>query len=82
MDLPIALNNKFASLISYTKEAQAKYGASASSVIVIQDNKIVTEWYEGRHHFKSGAIQATAPENYLEDQTQFNETLYESLKSI
>lgn len=60
MDLPMALNNKFASLISYTKEAQAKYGASASSVIVIQDNNIVTEWYEGRHHFKSGAIQVTA----------------------
>lgn len=51
--------NKFEALISYTQEAAKKYGASASSVVIIKDNEIVTERYSGNHHFKSGALQVT-----------------------
>ncbi|MGO4530385.1 serine hydrolase domain-containing protein [Paenibacillus sp. 2TAF8] len=60
MDMPVTMNNKLEPLISYTQEAAKKYGASAASVIVIQDGKITTEWYAGKHHFKSGALQVTA----------------------
>ena len=51
--------HEFKSLITYTEKAKEKYGASAASIVIIQDNKIVTEWYSGKHHFKSGANSVT-----------------------
>ncbi|MBM7583503.1 CubicO group peptidase (beta-lactamase class C family) [Bacillus pakistanensis] len=54
----VAIQNgfeKFERLYSYVKQAQTEFGSSAASVVVIQDDKIVTEWYEGNHHFKKGA---------------------------
>ncbi|WP_427050928.1 serine hydrolase domain-containing protein [Paenibacillus sp. TC-CSREp1] len=60
MDNPVLLDNMFKPLISHTQEAVKNYGASAASVIVIQDNQITTEWYSGKHHFKSGALQVNA----------------------
>ncbi|MCR8644482.1 serine hydrolase [Paenibacillus sp. N1-5-1-14] len=60
MKLPVVHNQKFESLVTYTKQAQDNFGASAASVLVIQDNKIVTEWYAGHHHFKNGAVQVTS----------------------
>lgn len=52
-------DNKFSPLISYTEEAKARFGASAASVVIVQDNKIITEWYTGKHHFKNGALVVT-----------------------
>ncbi|GIP29397.1 penicillin-binding protein [Paenibacillus sp. J23TS9] len=46
-------------MISYTEEAKEKFGSSAASIVIIQDNKIVTEWYSGKHHFKNGSLVIT-----------------------
>ncbi|WIV21210.1 serine hydrolase domain-containing protein [Paenibacillus polygoni] len=54
-----ALTDKFSPLISYTEKAKVRFGASAASVVIIQDNKIITEWYTGEHHFKNGALVVT-----------------------
>ncbi|WP_010275870.1 serine hydrolase, partial [Paenibacillus senegalensis] len=46
---------KFEPLISYTEKAAEKYGSSAASLVIIQNNNFLTEWYSGNHHFKKGA---------------------------
>lgn len=50
------VDNKFLPLISYTEGAGEKFGSSAASIVIIRDNKILTEWYAGHHHFKKGAL--------------------------
>lgn len=50
------VDNKFLPLISYTVGAGEKFGSSAASIVIIQDNKVLTEWYAGQHHFKKGAL--------------------------
>lgn len=60
MEAVTQTNNKFDSLITYTEEAKGKYRASAASIVIIQDNKILTEWYSGKHHFKNGALEVTS----------------------
>lgn len=57
--MTVLMDNKFSPLISYTEEAKVKFGASAASVVIIQDNKIITEWYTGKHHFKNGSLEVT-----------------------
>ncbi|CAG9622699.1 serine hydrolase domain-containing protein [Sutcliffiella rhizosphaerae] len=52
-------NEEFATLFTYVQNAKDRFGSSAASIIVIQDNKIIAEWYDGSHHFKSGALQVT-----------------------
>lgn len=39
------IDNKFLPLISYTEGAGEKFGSSAASIVIIRDNKILTEWY-------------------------------------
>lgn len=60
MEQSTFLLQQFEPVISYIKEAERKFGASASAVILIQDNDIVAEWYSGQHHFKSGALTVTS----------------------
>ncbi|MFD0618697.1 serine hydrolase domain-containing protein [Paenibacillus sp. GCM10027629] len=59
MVAPTIIDNKFIPLITYTEEAQEKFGSSAASIVIIQDNKILTEWYSGKHHFKNGSLVVT-----------------------
>ncbi|MCJ8013565.1 beta-lactamase family protein [Paenibacillus sp. KQZ6P-2] len=59
MIAPALTDNKFLPLISYTEKAKEKYGSSAASIVIIQDNKILTEWYSGKHHFKNGSLAVT-----------------------
>lgn len=49
----------FESVISHVKKTQQELGASAASLVIIQDGQIVTEWYNGYHHFKKGARQVS-----------------------
>ncbi|KKO52731.1 hypothetical protein [Paenibacillus sp. DMB20] len=58
MVTPTLMDNKFMSLITCTEEAGEKFGASAASIVIIQDNKILTEWYSGKHHFKNGILES------------------------
>jgi hypothetical protein len=55
---------QFSSLISYTEKMRHELGSSGASVIVIQNDKIVTEWYEGYHHFKKGARNVTTDSQF------------------
>jgi len=52
-------DHRFDALVTYTKEAKEKYGASATSIVIIQNNRILTEWYSGKHHFKNGALEVS-----------------------
>ncbi|MGG4398014.1 hypothetical protein ABEX25_27340 [Paenibacillus thiaminolyticus] len=56
---PTLIDNKFIPLITYTEEASEKFGSSAASIVIIQDNKILAEWYSGKHHFKNGSLVVT-----------------------
>lgn len=62
MDLPVQVNNHnlFDTLLSLVKHTKNELGASAASLVIIQDDQIVTEWYDGFHHFKNVALQVTA----------------------
>lgn len=60
MDALTLTANKFNSLKTYTEEVKEKYGASAASIVIIQDNRILTEWYSGKHHFKNGSLEVKA----------------------
>ncbi|MBP1994880.1 serine hydrolase domain-containing protein [Paenibacillus eucommiae] len=53
-------NEQFAPLLSYVQHTQQDVGSSAAALIVIQDDKIASEWYNGSHHFKSGAREVSA----------------------
>ncbi|WP_314590496.1 serine hydrolase domain-containing protein [Paenibacillus terrigena] len=59
MVAPTLIDNKFIPLLTYTEEAEEKFGSSAASIVIIQDNKILTEWYSGKHHFKNGSLVVT-----------------------
>lgn len=66
MNLPVCYENeKFEPVYNYIHQAQQEFGASASSVMVIQNDRIVFERYHGFHHHKKGALAAS-------DQSQFN----------
>ncbi|MCE5172525.1 beta-lactamase family protein [Paenibacillus profundus] len=56
---PTFIDNIFSPLVSYTEGAKEKFGASAASIVIIQDNKMLTEWYSGTHHFKNGSLVVT-----------------------
>ncbi|GGD81599.1 serine hydrolase domain-containing protein [Paenibacillus nasutitermitis] len=61
MKLPEEMNDKqFQPLLDHVQRMQQEAGSSAASLIVIQNGKIVTEWYAGSHHFKSGARSVSA----------------------
>jgi Beta-lactamase class C and other penicillin binding proteins len=45
----------FSPLLESTKKTMREVNSSAASLIVIQNDKIVLEWYDGSHHFKQGA---------------------------
>ncbi|GAB6926281.1 hypothetical protein JCM10914A_02640 [Paenibacillus sp. JCM 10914] len=45
MQMPMSKHNRFDQLITYTQEAMDMFGASADALLVIQNDRIVTEWY-------------------------------------
>jgi len=47
---------KFEPLITYIQDAKKSFGASAASLMVIQNDRIVLEYYDGFHHHKKGAV--------------------------
>ncbi|OPA78748.1 hypothetical protein BVG16_12985 [Paenibacillus selenitireducens] len=66
MNLPVCYENeKFEPIHNYIHKAQQEFGASASSVLIIQNDRIVFERYYGFHHHKKGALAVS-------DQSQFN----------
>lgn len=54
------VSTAFEPLLTCTQKAAADFGASAASVVIIQDHQIAAEWYAGHHHFKSGALPVSA----------------------
>lgn len=47
------------SLISYTQDFKDQCKASAASLLIVKNGEVLTEWYSGHHHHKSGALQVT-----------------------
>lgn len=60
MDTRTLSDRKFKALITYTENAKEKFGASAASIVILQDNRILAEWYSGKHHFKKGSLEVTS----------------------
>jgi CubicO group peptidase (beta-lactamase class C family) len=58
-------NEKFEPLNNYVQTAQQTFGASAASVMVIHNGRIVFESYQGFHHHKKGSLTVS-------DQSLFN----------
>lgn len=56
---------KFETISEYTKEVMKKKRASGSALVIMQNNNIVYEWYNGYHHFEPGA-------RLIDYQSQFN----------
>mgnify|MGYP000097273595 CR=1 FL=1 len=50
----------FSPLLALTQKTMHELNSSAASLVVIQDDQIVLEWYDGYHHLKKGAQQVTA----------------------
>ncbi|RXZ83780.1 class A beta-lactamase-related serine hydrolase [Paenibacillaceae bacterium] len=50
----------FSPLLALTQKTMHEVESSAASLIVIQDDRIVLEWYDGSHHFKKGAKHVDA----------------------
>ncbi|MCM3629761.1 beta-lactamase family protein [Paenibacillus glycanilyticus] len=67
MEFPVveSQGEKFEPLAAYVREMTQSFGASAASLIVIQNDRIVLEQYEGSHHHKKGAVT-------LSEQSLFN----------
>ncbi|GLX68005.1 serine hydrolase domain-containing protein [Paenibacillus glycanilyticus] len=59
-DILIANNSHFDSLIDNVQQTQNRVGSSAGALVIIQDQEIVTEWYDGYHHHKKGAQKVTS----------------------
>lgn len=53
------ISSRMERLVSYMKGLIEEFHASASSLLVVQDGKIVVEKYDGHHHHKSGARKIT-----------------------
>ncbi|OZB98475.1 serine hydrolase [Paenibacillus sp. XY044] len=49
----------FEPLNEVVRKARTDYGASASSILVIHNDRIVYEQYQGFHHHKEGAVPVT-----------------------
>ncbi|MCM3746088.1 beta-lactamase family protein [Paenibacillus pasadenensis] len=50
----------FNPLLALTQKTKHELRSSAASLVVIQGDNIVLEWYNGFHHFKKGARPVTA----------------------
>lgn len=60
MEFPIQFENeKFEPLTAYLQDVKKNCGASAASVMVIHNDRIVLEQYSGFHHHKKGALSVT-----------------------
>lgn len=60
MDLSIQTNRaQFEPLLAHVEQTRRTIHATAAAVVVIQNDQIVTEWYSGFHHAKSGASPVT-----------------------
>lgn len=58
LEMNVTLNkDAFKDLTLYTEEVRRDMNASGSALVIMKDNKIVHEWYSGRHHYEQGAIQ-------------------------
>ncbi|WP_019637753.1 serine hydrolase domain-containing protein [Paenibacillus fonticola] len=50
----------FSPLLALTQKKMHEFNSSAASLIVIQNDRVVLEWYDGFHHSKKGAKQIDA----------------------
>lgn len=61
MNLPFHdRKEQFEPLLTHVEQTRRAINATAAAVVVIQDDQVVTEWYSGFHHAKSGARSVTA----------------------
>ncbi|TMV51505.1 beta-lactamase family protein [Paenibacillus mesophilus] len=61
MNLPFHdRREQFEPLLQHIEQTRCAINATAAAVVVIQDDQVVTEWYSGFHHAKSGARPVTA----------------------
>ncbi|GIP41265.1 hypothetical protein J31TS4_45450 [Paenibacillus sp. J31TS4] len=54
----------FEPLISHIEQTRSEINATAAAVVIIQNDHIVTEWYSGFHHAKSGACPVTSDSQF------------------
>jgi len=57
--------NHFQGLNEYVYQIQQEIGATAAAVYIIQNNRVVNEWYSGTH-------EASARSRIVDEKTQFN----------
>lgn len=55
----------FDDLTIYTEMIKKELYASGAALVIMQNNKIIHEWYSGQHHFKQGA-------RMIDEKSQFN----------
>ncbi len=61
MNLPTHNNiERFEPLISHVEHTRCAVHATAAAVVIIQNDRIVAEWYSGFHHAKPGASPVTS----------------------
>jgi CubicO group peptidase (beta-lactamase class C family) len=63
---------QFSSLLTLTQKTMHVLNSSAAALVVIQNDRVVLEWYDGLHHFKKGA-------RYVDRDSMFN--LYSTRKT-
>lgn len=51
----VDLSEQFRPVLNQTKQTMLDVKASAASLVVIQNDRVVLEWYDGYHHSKKGA---------------------------
>jgi CubicO group peptidase (beta-lactamase class C family) len=57
-------SEQFESLLAHVEKIGGIVNSSAAAVVIIQNDQIVTEWYSGYHHDKSGAKPVTADSQF------------------
>ncbi|WP_282936055.1 serine hydrolase domain-containing protein [Paenibacillus sp. RC67] len=64
MELEIQPNPLFDPLVVHVEQTRDAIKATASAVVVIQNDRIVTEWYSGYHHDQHGALPVTSDSQF------------------
>ncbi|WP_409342305.1 serine hydrolase domain-containing protein [Paenibacillus sp. MBLB4367] len=65
--MQLAVHNNhasFAPLLTHVEQTRCAVKATAAAVVVIQNDRIVAEWYSGYHHAKTGAKPVTADSQF------------------
>ncbi|SET63897.1 CubicO group peptidase, beta-lactamase class C family [Oceanobacillus limi] len=54
----------FKEITSYTENIKEEMGASGAALVILQDDRIMHEWYAGTHHFEQGAREIDAASRF------------------